>query len=57
MQNIYKKIVLTFLAIFFILSYSTSCFAFGPSSDRIYQGIDVSRWQEDIDFSLVKKST
>lgn len=56
MQNIYKKIIITFFAAFFISFYSTSCFAFGPSSERIYQGIDISRWQEDIDFSLVKKS-
>ena len=52
MYNIFKKIGLFFLVIIF-LSF-TSCFAFSPSSNNIYQGIDVSRWQGDIDFSLVK---
>lgn len=31
-------------------------FAFSPSGDTIYEGIDVSSWQGEIDFSQVKKS-
>lgn len=31
-------------------------FAFGPSSDDIYQGIDVSEWQGNIDFEAVKQA-
>ncbi len=31
-------------------------FAFGPSSDEIYQGIDVSEWQGNINFEEVKNS-
>ena len=31
-------------------------FAFGPSSDRIYRGIDVSEWQGTIDFDAVREA-
>ena len=31
-------------------------FAFGPSSDKIYKGIDVSEWQGNIDFDKVKEA-
>jgi len=31
-------------------------FAFGPSSDEIYQGIDVSEWQGNIDFEAVREA-
>ena len=31
-------------------------FAFSPSGDTIYEGIDVSSWQGEIDFSQVKAS-
>lgn len=31
-------------------------FAFGPSSDEIYQGIDVSEWQGSINFEEVKRA-
>ena len=30
--------------------------AFGPSSDEIYQGIDISEWQGEINFEEVKNS-
>ena len=39
----------------FIIALS-GIFAFSPSSDRIYQGIDVSMWQGNIDFNAVKNS-
>ena len=31
-------------------------FAFGPSSDKIYKGIDISEWQGDVDFEEVKRA-
>ncbi len=51
-----KNIISVFLVLFFILSVSTPIFAFGPSSSTIYQGIDVSSWQGNIDFAEVKNS-
>ena len=46
------------LTLFLILSYvmPTIIFAFGPSDDVIYQGIDVSGYQGDIDYAKVKKA-
>ncbi len=46
--------LLTFTFIIYILS--APIFAFGPSSSKIYQGIDVSIYQGDIDFEKVKQS-
>ena len=52
-----KIIVLLFSFVtFFIISTSVSSLAFGPSSSTIYQGIDVSSWQRNIDFRAVKNS-
>ena len=50
--NSKRIIVISFC---FIIALS-SVFAFSPSSDRIYQGIDVSMWQGNIDFNAVKNS-
>ena len=50
--NSKRIIVISFC---FILALN-SIFAFSPSSDRIYQGIDVSMWQGNIDFNAVKNS-
>ena len=56
MRIICKKIIIFFLILMFsTLIYNTS-YAFSPSSSNIYQGIDVSRWQGNINFSLVKYS-
>lgn len=56
-KYIFKKI---FIVLLFFLTFCTSaslpCFAFGPSSNQIYQGIDVSSWQRNIDFSAVKNA-
>ena len=41
---------------FLVIFISVPCFAFEPSSSKIYQGIDVSHWQGNIDFSFVKRS-
>lgn len=54
MYSIFKKIGLFFFVLIFL--FFTSCSGFSPSSNNIYQGIDVSRWQRNIDFSLVKNS-
>ena len=51
-----NHLCILFMILFFIISISLSCFAFGPSSNVIYQGIDVSSWQGSIDFSAVKNS-
>jgi len=50
-----KKIFIftSILLSLFILSYYS--LAFGPSSDELYNGIDVSEWQKDIDFNKVKE--
>ena len=56
MQNICKKILITFIGISLTFFICMPCFAFGPSSSTIYQGIDVSHWQGNIDFYAVKKS-
>lgn len=52
-KNIFRNILLSFVLIVFITIPS---FAFAPSSYIIYQGIDVSSWQGNIDFSKVKNS-
>ena len=47
--------IFVFLTILTSFSY-TPTLAFGPSSNQIYQGIDVSNWQKYIDFRAVKNS-
>lgn len=44
------------ILIIMILSITFPVFAFPPSSDNIYDGIDVSEWQGKIDFAEVAKS-
>ena len=59
MNKTHKKtnyIYTFFIMTFTILSITLPSFAFGPSSDVIYQGIDVSSWQRTINFSNVKNS-
>lgn len=53
-KNITKKIATIFLIL--IIFTSLPCLGFGPSNEQIYQGIDVSSWQGNIDFSAVKNS-
>ncbi len=52
------KISFIFLLTFVFITYilPVPIFAFGPSSDEIYQGIDVSTYQGNIDYEKVKKS-
>lgn len=45
-----------FFTLFLAIFIAMPSFAFGPSSSTIYQGIDVSSWQRNIDFSAVKRS-
>ena len=54
---IFKKnlLLFVFLIIFTYFSFSPT-YAWGPSSNQIYQGIDVSNWQRNIDFNAVKNS-
>lgn len=50
-----KKIfsfIFTFLFIFVLTNVS---FAFGPSTDKLYNGIDISQWQRTINFKEVKE--
>lgn len=52
-----QKICLTVLLILFLtLSFTIPSYCFSPSSDMIYQGIDVSSWQGSINFSAVKNA-
>lgn len=48
--------LVSFFIVFFVVSSSIPIFAFGPSSSTIYQGIDVSSYQGNIDFASVKDS-
>lgn len=52
----YKKILTgTFVLIIFLV-ISIPVYALSPSSNIIYNGIDVSEWQGDIDFKKVKEA-
>lgn len=55
LKKVYKHIVLILL-MFVCLFGINEVFAFGPSDDRIYQGIDVSEWQGNIDFNQVREA-
>lgn len=50
-----KKIFSTLLLITILMS-TIPVFAFPPSDEKIYQGIDVSEWQGEIDFREVASS-
>lgn len=52
-----KKMKISFiLSCLLVISICIPIFAFPPSSDDIYEGIDVSDWQGNINFSEVKRS-
>lgn len=55
-HNFKKHVLGIFLSFVLIYLCSFPTLAFGPSSNQIYQGIDVSSWQRNIDFSAVKRS-
>ncbi len=52
------KVNLTIFLLFFFLNYMlpVSVFAFEPSNDEIYNGIDVSVYQGNIDYEKVKQA-
>lgn len=52
-KNVFLIIILSLLFTSFI---SVPTYGFGPSSNQIYQGIDISSWQRNVDFSAVKNS-
>jgi len=52
---VYKYIISAAFILIFMFGIN-QVFAFGPSSDEIYQGIDVSEWQGNIDFEAVKNA-
>lgn len=58
MKNNLLKISVCFLIIFVAPIYIliAPVYAFGPSNPTLYEGIDVSGWQENIDFSQVKNA-
>lgn len=52
---IYVLLIFLFSLLFsIIMPYTT--YAFAPSSNQIYQGIDISSWQRNVNFSAVKSS-
>ncbi len=57
MKNI-RKIIISFLVVVTMPMYIliAPVYAFGPSSSNIYDGIDVSGWQGNIDYSEVASS-
>lgn len=52
---VYRYVISIILMLVCMFS-SNEIFAFGPSSDEIYQGIDVSEWQGKIDFEEVREA-
>lgn len=53
MKKIFTFIFTFFMISFFSLTYCS--YAFGPSDDKLYNGIDVSTWQGTINFREVKE--
>lgn len=51
-----RKIFLSILLVAIIATISTQAFAFSQSSEKLYNGIDVSEWQGNIDFGEVARS-
>lgn len=49
-----KKVLICF--IFYLFLLNTIVYAFSPSSEKIYSGIDVSEWQGNIDYEKVAES-
>lgn len=56
MINNLKKFFIIIFASFCLIAHTLPTYAFSPSHSRLYQGIDVSRWQGYIDFGQVKNS-
>lgn len=50
-----KRIFLSIILIAITVTISIPIFAFPPSDERVYKGIDVSEWQGNIDFTEVAR--
>ena len=48
-----RKLIVLMLLIMFVLTISIPIFAFPPSDEIVYKGIDVSEWQGNINFKEV----
>jgi len=55
-RKIVCRYVISIILMLVCMFSASEIFAFGPSSDEIYQGIDVSEWQGNIDFETVKQA-
>lgn len=53
-RKVVYKYVISIVLMLVCMFLVNEIFAFGPSSDEIYQGIDVSEWQGNIDFQAVR---
>ena len=51
-----RKIFLSILLVAIIVAISTQAFAFSQSSEKLYNGIDLSEWQGNIDFGEVARA-
>lgn len=51
-----KKIFFSILLAVIVITIGTSIFAFSQSSEKLYNGIDVSEWQGNIDFGEVARA-
>lgn len=51
-----KRVILLMFFIIIFLLITVPAYALSPSSSKIYQGIDVSEWQGNIDFKKVEKA-
>ena len=51
-----KKLIVAALSLVLALITGSTTFAMSPSSEPIYRGIDVSKWQGNIDFYAVRDS-
>jgi len=51
-----NKLFISTLLLIIVISVSIPVLAFGPSNNELYNGIDVSEWQGEIDFSKVANS-
>lgn len=58
LKDTLKKLMILTIAINLLVfvAFGSAVLAFGPSSETIYKGIDVSEWQGDIDFKKVKEA-
>lgn len=54
-KKVYRYVISIMLMLVCVFAVD-EIFAFGPSSGDIYQGIDVSEWQGNIDFEAVKNA-